>query len=215
MIYISCFDISQVNSDVYAKLYLAASPERKAKADRYRQSEDAVRCVAADALLRYAVLQRYGPALEFTVGHNPYGKPYITNIDGFYYNISHSGRWVVIGYGDCEIGIDVEKINIDARKELIARRYFTEVEQNYIFSAADDQGQTQRFFQVWTAKESYIKYLGTGLATSLNSFSVIPSGKTLGVHWQSIFLKGGYCLTTCCTEQNSEIQMLTSDQLIP
>ena len=43
-----------------------------------------------------------------------------------FFNISHSGEWVVVALADKEIGIDVEKLKKPVYR--IAERYFSKVE---------------------------------------------------------------------------------------
>ena len=45
-------------------------------------------------------------------------------------------------------------------------------EQEYIFSVKNDAEKAARFTEIWTLKESYLKYLGCGLSQSLESFAV-------------------------------------------
>ena len=42
----------------------------------------------------------------------------------------------------------------------------------------NEQAQLNRFFEVWTLKECYIKMLGTGIYKALDSFSITPEGHT-------------------------------------
>lgn len=203
MIQILCFSISQMCGETYEAFYARASRERRQRADRYLRREDKLRCVAADALLRYAL----GTA-EWEVERDPSGKPRIKGREDFHYNLSHSGSWVVLAYGSREAGVDVERISMDAGKEKIARRYFTPEEQAYIF--AEKEQAPYRFCQVWTGKESYLKYLGTGLRKPLGSFSVL----SLPVPLHSWTLDGGYVLTLCAEGCFGEPTVLTAGQLL-
>lgn len=208
MIRIGCFDIGQGS---YRRLYERASPQRQQRADRYLRQEDKLRCVAADALLRWAVKQTL--SLEtFTVAADPMGKPFLEGVEGFHFNLSHSGRWVVIGYGTSPVGIDVQQILPDGAREGIARRFFTADEQDWL-SHADGQRRTERFYQIWTAKESYLKYLGTGLRQSLDSFSVLPGLAPQGVNFHTIPLEG-YSLTLCAAEAPQTVEWPTLSQLL-
>ena len=198
MIRVICSDISGLES-ACPILYDRASAERKQRADRYRRKEDALRCLAADALLQHAL----GTA-EYTAATGPFGKPYIKEKDSFCYNLSHSGRWVAIAFGDKEVGIDVEKICLDAGKASLARRYFTPDEQAYVFDT--EALAPQRFFEVWTGKESYLKYLGTGLHKSLASFSIFSLEPEVQLHHRT--LPGGYSLTLCTSDQNYLFELL-------
>lgn len=211
MINTVCLDISQIDEDGYCRLFAQASPERQRRAERYLHREDKIRCVAADALIRYAVGQTLDIS-EFTVAQDSFGKPYIPGREDFYFNLSHSGRWVVIAYGGSQVGVDVQQMQSDIAKEDMARRYFTVDEQNDIFDAHGDN-RVKRFFQIWTAKESYLKYLGTGLRRSLGSFSVVPDGSHLGVRLNSLFLDD-HCMTTCTRDDHTTITHLSVQELI-
>ncbi|MBQ3489611.1 MAG: 4'-phosphopantetheinyl transferase superfamily protein [Clostridia bacterium] len=165
MIRILCADISSADERIYENLYGKASPERKRRADRYLCREDKLRCVTADALLRIALKTD-----AFTVLKSDFGKPYIEDHEGFHYNLSHSGRYVVIAWGDAEVGVDVQQHYADTDMRMIAERCFSRDEQDYIRQS--DQQILQRFYEVWTGKESYLKYIGEGLRKDLRSFSI-------------------------------------------
>lgn len=204
MIRVIYTDISQLES-AYPALYAAASAERRHRADRYRRKEDALRCLAAGALLQHAL----GTA-DYTITKAPFGKPYIKENNSFHYNLSHSGNWVAIAYGNTEVGIDVEKICMDAGKEEIARRYFTPDEQAYVFDTKELA--PQRFFEVWTGKESYLKYLGTGLKKNLASFSIFSLAPEVQLHHR--ILPGGYSLTLCTSDDNYLFELLDAQRLL-
>lgn len=209
MIHIACVDITSIGEQEYLQLYAQASPARRQRADRCLRQEDKIRCVAAHALIRYAVAQEL-KLTDFTVEQEAFGKPYIPGRPDFHFNLSHSGHWVVIAYGDSPVGIDVQEIRTDAKKESIARRNFTPEEQAYLFDAKADE-QEKRFFQIWTAKESYLKYLGTGLRQPLDSFCVVPDGSALGVRLTSTFWDG-YVLSLCTQAEHTNVIPLTPEQ---
>lgn len=201
---VACVDVSSVDDKLYERLYAASSPERKARADRYLRRADRVRCVAAEGLLRRALGRS-----DFTVEQAPGGKPRIRGAADFFYNLSHAGNWVVIAWGTEEVGVDVERIEMDSGKEAVARRYFTPDEQAYVFSAPEERGA--RFFRIWTGKESYLKYLGTGLTKPLDSFSVLSLPE---VRLHHMPLAGGYCLTLCTRAEGYEVEWVTAEALV-
>ena len=209
MIHVVCCDIESIGIDEYRRLFDASPAERQERARRYVRQEDKVRCVTAHALVRYAVEKALNLS-EFTVERDEWGKPHIQGREDFHFNLSHSGSWVVIAYGESPVGVDVEQIRMEAGKENIARRHFTPEEQEYLFSAGEENGE--RFFEIWTAKESYLKYLGTGLRRSLNSFSVVPDGTGLGVRFTGRRLGDSY-LTVCTRQEDITFTQLTPGQL--
>ena len=202
MIRIVCVDIAGADEEVYRKLNETASPQRKARADGYRVQEDALRCLTADALLRYAL-----GADTCCVVQEKGGKPQIPEHPEFHFNLSHAGRWVVLAWGDSELGVDVEEIRRDVNLTGLAARYFTLEEQAYI-QAGDPPS---RFFEIWTRKESYLKYLGTGLTKPLSGFSVLD-GETGMQFWQKE-LPGNYWLCLCSDEREISMELLEVSRL--
>ena len=77
------------------------------------------------------------------------GKPYFLN--GPYFNISHSGRYVLMAVSTAEIGVDIEEIKNKDMSSLV--RIFNEAEAKMIKEHSD-------FYYLWCAKESLIKCMG-------------------------------------------------------
>jgi 4'-phosphopantetheinyl transferase len=198
-------DISCGDAHMYELLYKAASPERKQRADRYRRPEDKLRCVIADRLLRTAL----GTA-SYTVEKGRYGKPYLKDRKDFFYNLSHSGRYVVMAWGSSEVGIDVQEHRAGTDLRALAAYGFAPDEYAYVFRC--DTQIPQRFYDIWTAKESYLKYTGEGLRKELNSFSVLTPED--GIHYHYRNLEGGYSLSLCTTEPDYTFEQLNVQQLL-
>lgn len=194
MIQIGFVDISTLEDSQYRKLYAQASPERQHRADRYLRTEDRYRCIVAGALLRYAL----GGTDHAEPVRTPEGKPYLPGREDFHFNLSHSGQWVVIAWGSRPMGIDVETLSMDEGKEQLARRFFSSDEQAYLF-AVEGQDRARRFFEIWTKKESYLKYLGTGINRPLNAFSVLDT-TALAASFRSFFFEDA--VMTLCAERS-------------
>ena len=78
-----------------------------------------------------------------------FGKPYFSN--GPFFNISHSGHYVVMATASSEIGIDIEE---NKQRDMSAiLRIFNEVEAKMV-------KEHQDFYYLWCAKESLIKCMG-------------------------------------------------------
>ena len=88
--------------------------------------------------------------------------------ESFYTNLSHSGDYVVLAVGDSPGGIDVEYKNDKDFK--VTKRMFTETEQSYILNGADIESSQQRFRDIWTINEAFLKCLGIGISVPLNTF---------------------------------------------
>lgn len=144
---------------------------KKGKIDRFKFNADKVRAIISEILIRTIYCESKNKINdEITFVENEFGKPFIKGSEGFNFNISHSGGLVVGIFDNDEVGVDVEHIkelNID-----IARNFCTDNEYSCILSK-DQSCKKQFIISIWTLKEAYIKYLGTGLVTSLQSFDVI------------------------------------------
>ena len=160
-------DTTQITQGQYAALLAMASPERQKRATAYPKRQDAVCCLVAEALLRYAFPHRDPETLQI----GPNGKPCWEDA---HFNLSHSGPWVALAVGERPVGVDVECFRENRNTEALAKRHFTPEEQ--AFAA----GSQERFLRIWTAKEARIKWDGTGLRTPLSSFCVLDNemGKT-------------------------------------
>ena len=203
-----CVDISSMTVEDYRRLYAQAQPNRQERAAQYPRQADKNRCITADALLRYAVSQRLG-LCQFTVGADFNGKPYLPDHPDFHFNLSHSGRYVVIAYGDCPLGVDIQQMDPQRNYAQLAQRHYTPAEQEFLCDRPGDC-RIDRFYQVWTAKESYLKYLGIGLRKSLNSFCTVDN--SLEVQFETVFLPE-HCLTLCSQQGGLRLQHITISQL--
>jgi 4'-phosphopantetheinyl transferase len=220
MLNINLINIEEINREKYELFRNVISEDRGKKADRFLFIEDSKRCVCAELLLQYSFYHMFNKKIQLNICYNEYLKPSLKHIDGFKYNISHSGKWVAIAYGSNEVGIDVERIQ--KGKVDIADRFFTEEEKKYIHIGMEEE-QIRRFTEVWTLKESYIKYLGIGLSSGLNFFSVNPldgsifdqkRGITSQLRLKSYLFDLEYYLAICTIEQETTIHEISIEQMI-
>ncbi len=166
------FDISLFEKKEYEKWYSLMSVERRRRTDAYRAESDRLRSVAGDMLIRKNISKLCGTAPEnVSIEINPGGKPYAVDID-IEFNISHSGDFAVLAMGKNQVGIDVEIMRSVNLK--LAKRVFDNVELEYLFGCKSedidfnrepDSKMRLRFYELWTAKEAYSKYTGTGLVS--------------------------------------------------
>ena len=105
------------------------------------------------------------------------GKPYISNHDNIYFNMSHAGRMAACAISDSEIGIDIEKIDplIDMK---IAQTFFYNSEYENIKKS---DSRVDEFFKYWVLKESYMKYTGLGFTLDLDNFEILVDGDDIKV----------------------------------
>lgn len=139
MLVINYINITDINNDNYQLLRNAVSEERRIRADHFYFFNDSKRSVCAELLLQYSLFQAVGPLVKMVITYNEFGKPFINHMYGFSYNLSHSVNWVVIVYGNTEVGIDIEEIQ--AGKEGIADKIFTEEEKSFIYTVQAGSGR--------------------------------------------------------------------------
>jgi len=206
MLTINYVNIANIDHNVYRFFKQSVSQVRQHQADQYRFFDDAKRCVFSEVLLQYSFFQKVGSLKKIELEYNEFGKPFIRGKEDFSYNISHSGKWVVIAYGDMPIGVDIEKI-CDT-EEYMPVEAFTKEERDYI-NGVEDEDKAKRFTQTWTLKESYVKYIGTGLSTDLNSFSILiedmikikgDSGIEENLKLECQLFQSDYYLSVCSAE---------------
>lgn len=82
----------------------AVSKQRREKAERLKTPDAKALAVGAEMLLKKAVEQVYGiyEPLEIKVGAD--GKPLLTDYPEIFFNLSHSGHYVVCGLGARPVG---------------------------------------------------------------------------------------------------------------
>jgi len=121
------------------------------------------------AMLRtvLAQLTDCAPArLDIATGQH--GKPWLPGWPQLRFNLSHSGADAVLVAGAADrIGVDIEITTDPARFRRLAQRYFPREA-----AQLEADGDAWRFVRAWTAKEAYLKALGTGLSKPLNSFEL-------------------------------------------
>ena len=125
---------------------------QKEKALRFKNEVDQVRSLASSFLMNKLSKE----PLQF----NDTGKPFYQN--GPFFNVSHSGQYIVMVVSNEEIGVDIEENKEKDMSSLI--RIFNEAEAKMIKEHAD-------FYYLWCAKESLIKCIGS----SINKIKEVPA----------------------------------------
>ncbi|RKM56473.1 4'-phosphopantetheinyl transferase superfamily protein [Butyrivibrio sp. X503] len=148
---------------------------------RFHFDADKKRSLAGLLLSYYAIFKEFGLApKDITFDKNKYGKPFVKDRDDIYYNISHSGNYVVCAIGSSPVGIDVqEHKNADLN---IADRFFSKEEKEALATVGNKGAETEEeilkkrkklFYDMWSLKEAYIKCIGIGLSKPLNEFGIV------------------------------------------
>ncbi len=187
-------DITALNDPQTDPASMIGLPEgRVQKCLRYVHADDRKRSLAAGKLID-RMLSDAHVSQKLTCGKN--GKP---ECDGVYFNISHSGRYVIGVSAEAPIGCDIEEM-IKAPLE-VAEHYFHSGELSYIKESSDKE---TAFWRLWTLKESYMKMTGEGMTLPLDQFEMIL-GDTVTVKRKGIIQKcvfhmccfGGHSIAIC------------------
>lgn len=175
------------------------SPDRRQRIAALRRDEDRVTSFFTELLITCELAELLNiPRGEVRYGRNPSGKPVLPD-GGLHFSVSHSAGLIAFAAGRAPLGLDVQRLG-EPRSG--AARFFTEGERRYI---AASPSPDDAFFEVWTAKEAYVKYLGTGLSCPFRGFDVTEG--SLGCRLVSR-VADGCMLTVCCAEEIAELEIV-------
>lgn len=173
------------------------SPEKQQSISRMRFVIDKKLRVYSEVLLRTLAckaLSVRNQDLQFAA--NEFGKPYLLNAPDFHFNISHTRSAFVAAVGDSPLGVDIEKMN--KADPDVAAKVFTADEYAYVFSR--DDTKDIRFNEVWTKKESYVKWTGEGWSSDPLKIDVLCEP----IASQTATLEiSGYVVSICPTAMNN------------
>lgn len=174
---------------------------RLERAERYHHTVDKNNCIAACFLLRYGLLKSFGIKALPEIVYNKYRKPFFKD-SGISFSISHSGTIVCCGISEGKIGVDVQDI-VSKYQDILY--YVMSTSEVKIINAS--KSPAADFTEFWTFKESYCKYLGTGIWDSLSDldFSDVSGGvlKYNNINFRSEPLKD--CFITACSDAETPL----------
>ncbi|MBQ7300774.1 MAG: 4'-phosphopantetheinyl transferase superfamily protein [Clostridia bacterium] len=140
-----------------------------------RPYADRIASAAAACLLRYALCDcgyaAYADAPIVWEGKPHFADPAIS----VRFNLSHTvdkargmfaAAVLLSDWG--EVGVDLEFVHPIQNRAAMERRLFTPEERDYIGAV----GKNDAFFDIWCAKEAFVKWTGEGFAHPLSSVSV-------------------------------------------
>jgi 4'-phosphopantetheinyl transferase len=163
--------------DLAAQCLELLSDDECARQARFHFAEDRRSYLAAHALTRSVLAPLLGVApreLSFSIGEH--GKPELIaagSAPAVRFNLSHTRGLVAcaVSLGRA-VGVDVERIDRRVDIDKLSRSVFSETERTELMQFTAEEDKRQRFFQLWTVKEAYIKAVGRGLSLPLRSISV-------------------------------------------
>jgi 4'-phosphopantetheinyl transferase len=163
---------------------LLNEPER-ARLERFAFDYLKLEFLVTRALCR-TVLSVYSdvPPASWQFRCNAHGRPEVDRpvaLTRLRFNLSNVRSLVACIVTDqADAGIDVEEIDRPGATVAIADSYFSTAEVRALRGLPVHQ-QRERFFELWTLKESYIKARGLGLAMPLHQFSFALHDRPISV----------------------------------
>ncbi len=135
---------------------------------------------AARELLAYVLALDAPPMLAY----GAHGKPELAG-GGPQISLSHTRGAVACAVSDAPVGVDVEPLGRQIRDwGRLAERFYAPEEQSYA-------GSPERFLEVWTRKEAYLKRDGRGLSLPLGQIN------TLSIPEISTRFADGFVISFC------------------
>lgn len=225
-------DISALSEEaVFRKYYGRIDGFRQEKVRRCRNEEDKRRSLLAGYLLQTGIKEIKSaesglPAeaaplsLPYSFGVN--GKPYLADYPDIYFNISHSGGYVICALSEEEIGADIQEHRGVNSK--LAERFFSKEDKELLKRHSKIYGgeEDELFCRIWAVKEAHMKLTGRGMAEGLDTTSVYFD-RTEGVSTRGIVKTHGpkkrdayfrvynnikkYSIAVCCFSEITDINI--------
>lgn len=212
MIQLYLLETEQLNDDtIFTEYYNRLSPYRKEKTDRMKFRKDKNLSLAVGILIDTYLKNINMNEKDMNYANESHGKPYFANLKNVHFNASHSGQMALCAFSDSEVGCDIEiisKSNTD-----LAERFFTKGEYEFIISESEnctdkDSKQAEKFYRIWTLKESFLKLTGEGISGGLDTFEMrfennkpiaVKNSSTMPFYFKEYSLKN-YRIALCSRE---------------
>jgi 4'-phosphopantetheinyl transferase len=159
--------------------YLSAlSRGEIARYRRMRSAERRLQFLLGRSLIRHA-LSHYTntPACSWRFASNEHGRPAVDwprAYRNIHFSLSHTSGLIAMAVSPiAEIGIDVENIARPVEISDVADLVFTQGELQRISRCSSQE--RERFFELWTLKEAYIKARGKGFSLQPRTFELANS----------------------------------------
>lgn len=141
---------------------------------------------------------------NYNICKNIYGKPYFTD-EEIFFSISYCDDLMACIFYDSEIGIDIERI-----------RDYNETLEDKVFNKFEERKEEKRktFWEYWTIKESFLKYIGTGIKDELTKIRVYKNGKVIEKNncaYYKMKKYNNYLISICSNKLLSEFDLYIYD----
>lgn len=145
------------------------TPEELIHSERLRGPEQKNTWLSCRATLRLVLasfLSINPQIIEFKKGR--FGKLHIIG-SNLFFNVSHSNNSFLLGFNHLgRIGVDIEKLSGKEELPSLINYAFSEEEADYCNKGI----LPERFTEVWTLKEAFLKAVGVGLVDELPAITV-------------------------------------------
>lgn len=129
----------------------------------------------------------------------PFGeKPYFSTCPELGFSVTHSGDFWLCAMSWQPVGLDLQQ-HQPCPVATLSRRFLHPDEDQWLVKT-----NYARFFDLWAAKESYLKYTGSGIVVGLDHFSLVENSE-LKTTYDSAKLsplefRDGYSLCLCAAD---------------
>lgn len=175
--------VNQNNLTMNKQLISHISQERQASVSVSKNEKHSIHSIYAELLLKYGLSKYFKIDGQLIFDKSKEGKPFLAEYKNIDFNISHTDGMVLCGITDSgRVGVDVEH-NRKVHKNVSAKVFHLD-EISYVNSSPEQS--EDRFFEIWTKKEAYTKYIGTGLRNDLTQISMLNKDISDKLyHWQN------------------------------
>ena len=154
-------DTSKCKNEILA-LTDRVSKKRQETVLKLKNEGAVIQKLASEIILAYSL----GQELPITYKTQKNGKPYIPTLP--FFNISHSGNFVVCAVSNKEVGVDIEEIS---RMKISLARKILSAKEEVLHQAVSGAKLQYLLCEKWVRKEAYLKMLGIGLKKDPTSLS--------------------------------------------
>ncbi len=147
------------DEEIFGHFYAKMPGERQKKIDAFRFDRDKRLSLGAGVLVSIVAAQTGAGELSF----GEKGKPFFADAS-VHFNLSHSGHYAVCAASEKPVGVDIENVRVFS--ESLVRHVFDSGERAFA------QGSDERLTQLWTIKESVMKFFGQGVGISPKKISI-------------------------------------------
>lgn len=191
------------DKNIFDYWYAGQRLERRERIDRFKFDSGKGLCLGAGIAMEEAL--KTAGCQNVDIRYNEAGKPYV-DVPNVFFNISHTDGLAVCALSDSEVGVDVEKTRkfdkslieytfskdeILLASDKINKKISSKID--YLFDIdkfynTDDCSKTvlqtvyKEFSELWTVKESVMKYVGLGLGLSPKEIEISIDSDILKVH---------------------------------